>query len=775
MRIWIKILLLAQIFLAFDASSLIVKNVDFSGLHRIEKGTARVYLDINAGDDVSDATIAGAIKRMYRTGYFADVSIDMNESTGKMTVNVVENPIINDIKLSGIKSSAAKTILESISSKNRGIYNKDKIRFDTEFIRASFIKSGNINTTVVPRISYLDKNRVNLFFDIDTGGTITVDRVNFIGNKFYSDYDLHGHMTMSGGNSLRNTVFTSTFAEEKVDMDKDIISYLYMNNGFADFEIKSVSEYSPEVARFAISYLIEEGERYKFADISVGYESDEVKYKIPNKLIKTKSGKIFNKSKIEQTIYKISLYLTSTGLANVVVVPEINKDKENRLVSVKYVIKKSDVFYINRINVSGNDKTHDYVIRRELLIKEGDYYNSSLIRKSKERLIILDFFENVEIKEKHVGKDLIDLDISIKERTRADGINLNAGYTTFGGLIYGADLTVRNIFGRGYSGTVGVTKSIWMSNYGFSITNPKFLNRDLSLSFNINRSEFGSAKAFMPFKSITNSVGVTIGYPILDKLYQYWGFTLQESNFRIKSSLNAPDMYKDMGNYATYGLISHTLAYDGRDHPLLPRSGVMAKLTTSFTGFGIGNQRFIQNDFGIAAYIPLSKTSDWILSFMFYGGHIQGLGKDVMFQNRYAVGYMNMRGFYFMGLGPHIGTVGADGSTSYFFTGIRGNTYAVLSTDLAIPLPIPREYNIRFTIFSDVGTSFGVDGPNSIINSKGLREFVADSISPRVSVGAGITWISPIGPIRVDYAQPIVYERYDNLQTFRITFTILPF
>ncbi len=754
------------------ANAIIVNNIQIEGIERIEKHTVLTYLDIKNGDDVNDDLLSKGLSRLYATKFFADVAITMNDNT--VIIKIKENPIIADVKFNGIKTSIAKSLKSEMHTKDRGIYSKDNIKFDTESIKSFFVKSGSLNVTVIPRVKVLDKNRVEIIFDVDEGNQAQVDDVLFVGNKEFSDFSLIKKLSLRGVLWWDLFSYGNVYDEQKIEYDKDLIKNLYLDNGYADFKFNSViAEYNKEVSRFVLSYFMSEGEVYTFGESKIdsqieGFSSD----KLPLDLIESIKNKQYDNSKITKTIRNISDFLANRGFVNAQITPIITKT--DRIADISYLIRPSNIAYISKIEISGNYKTHDHVIRREMLLSEGDLYRTDLIALSKRRILMLDFFDDVTIIEKPVDKNTIELEISIKERTRADGINLNAGYTTLGGIIYGIGLTKKNLFGRGYSGSIQFQNSIFLSQYSASVTNPRLFNSDLSLTLEASYTTFGSALANLPFNNTTRSIGARIGYPITEKLYQYWGLRLQDDSLAISANIGST-LYAQMSNYAISDVVSHTLVYDDRDHPLLPTSGFIARMTNSLSGFtGIGGQKYISNDFAFAFYTP-TINSDFILLLAFQGGHVQGLGGDqVLFQNRYSVGYQNFRGFYYMGLGPRVQSTDSDGNVSYFYGGLKGNTYAVGTVELSIPLPIPKEHMVRGSFFCDFGTSFGYDG-QAYYKGSTKTESVVDTASLRLAVGFGLTWIGPIGPIKIDFAQPLLHESYDQLQMFRITFQPGPF
>ncbi len=774
-----KIITLGLLILfSIQANATQVKKIEINGLDRIETSTVLNYLDIKINQDINDYDLSEGLKKLYKTKFFSNVTIDFN--LGIIKIDVKENPIIASVLFNGIKSSIAKSLKEAMHTQERGIYSKDNIKFDAESIKMFFIKSGSLTATITPRVKVLDKRRVEIIFDVDEGNIAQVDKVIFIGNSFFNDFSLVKKISLRGRLWWDLFSYGNTYSEEKINADQNTIIEAYMDEGFADFKVTSTTaEYNKEVSQFSLSYFIDEGEKYSFGDSKI--ESKITNFpgsEVPVNLIENKQGKLYQQSKINNTIKNINKFLSNKGLLNAKIIPIITK--KDQVASIIYEIQPINVSYIDKIEISGNYKTHDAVIRRELLIAEGDLYRDELIKQSKDKLYMLDYFDNVEIKEKYTSKGTVELEIAITERTRSDGINLSAGYASIGGLIFGVGLTKNNLFGRGYNASVGFTKAIFMTQYSATFTNPRFLDKDISLSFTVSNTQFGSPSINLPFSSVTTALGVSVGYQVVERLYQYWGFTFQEnrlaidtgSTSRLGNGTSLPNgiaLYNAMSNYALADILSHTLVLDHRNSHLLPTKGFLAKFTNSLSGYtGIGGQKYIQNDLSMAFYTP-TINEDFILTVAFQGGTIQGIGDSVLWQNRYAVGYYNFRGFSFLGVGPAV-EINSNGS-NFYQSGIKANNYAVGSIELSFPLPIPKEHMVRAYAFCDFGTAFGFDGQSQYNGGASNTERIIDNSALRLAVGVGFTWIGPIGPIRIDYAQPILFQPYDILQQFRITFT----
>lgn len=771
--------ILFTITMPLQATATVIQQIEINGLHRIEKATVLMYLNLSRGENVGEFEVNNAVKRLYSTKYFSNVNIDI-KSDGTLSVTLLENPTINKVILQGAGFGLEKAIREEMQLKPRGVYTKDKVKSDTERIRAIYHKSGKLSASVSPYVQMLDNNKVNVIFDIKPGKTSRIASINFIGNKFFTKKDLKNATSMRK-RSILNFISKSTiFEEDRIDSDKTSLTSLYTNNGFADFKVESsIAEYDEKNNNFAVTYYLDEGKRYRLGNLTMQSEVEDIDpKKIPLKILKIKSKDIYSYQKIQQSTNVIASYIANQGFAVSVIEPVIHKNEETGDIDITFVIKSSNLTYINRITIVGNNLTYDQTIRRELTMREGDLYNAEKIRISRERLEMLGYFSRVEIREKKTEyKDLIDLEIFVEEDRKLLGwAQVGVGYTTFEKFMVFTEITKRNLFGLGYVGSLGFTKSAWQERYSIGFTNPHLLGSDMIFGVDAQFVRFGSRKFFLPFGQRSESFGMRFGYPIKERLFHFINIQhRQDFMFLYSQAYMSSPLWSQIAGDRVSGIIGQGISYDKTDHPFLPTKGFLMQYNENYSGaMGYGNQLFISRELKLAAYVPLYKK-DWILMLSASGGIIQGYGgKDVAFTNRYIVGYYNMRGFGFSGIGPRIASEDANGKVTYSPTGFRGNTYYILTAELIVPLPVPKEYGLRGAFFFDAANLYGVDGITSGFNGNGNKEYIVDSRLLRTAVGFGITWISPMGPIRVDFSKPLQYEPYDNRQTFRILFSVSP-
>ena len=794
-----------------------IKGIDIEGLSRIEKSSVLSKLPVKIGDDIGRSKINEALRKLYATQYFSDISIDIDKS-GILKIIVEENPIVNSIIMGGIPKKQADGIKQEIKLQVRGVYTKEKVKEDSERIKGAFQKSGKLNTTVTPKIEILERNRVNVLFDVFEGEASRVDSVFFLNNELMKDKKILSNLTNKPSSSSGFKFFRGRlFEEDSIDIDKSAIITLYMNNGFADASINYVvSEYEKDTKNFTITFDINEGEKYRFGIISVESKIDGIDMStFDSNVIKINEGDVFRNDLINRTITAISDNLTDYGYAFVKIDPIISKDKNKNIINIKFIIVSAFSVYVKKINILGTTRTHDYVIRRELLIKEGDLYSRKLVNKSRARLQILGYFDMVEIKEKKTEvNDMIELDVIVKDRKQTGNISFSIGYSTYEAFMLSAGISKANIMGRGYGGSISAMLSLWRRTLSLGFNNPHFLGTNLSMGFdivynNINPiTSFGSIGFLPPYIMNSIMLAIRMGYPIYERLYHSWALQYRFDDVGIKSGSNVGSLYQDQLQQTNMSTsISHTLSYDKRDNGILPTRGYVLSITQNIALPLPYQFQYLSHDFYGALFIPI-KSDKWVLSLIAKGGTIFDYQHgNVPYQYRYSLGYYNMRGFYYAGVGPHIITDTYDPiegeviSEPMSYVGLRGNNYYVFSAELRMPTPLPKQYGLSFVAFIDTGASFGINGvpmgtgfmrdpndPDKFIcdpdhpycgqdpndPSKFTSEYVVDSPLPRVAIGGGILWMSPMGPIRLEFSYAAFKQYYDVPLVVRLHFSAMP-
>lgn len=750
MRIISVILLLSLLVFeaSFAASGGTIQKIVIQNNQRVESSTITSYIKLKVGQSFSQDKINESLKEMYATELFSNVSITMEYNT--LVIKVQENPIINKIGFEGNKRITDETITGQILLKPRSVYTKSKVQSDVLTIQDLYRKSGRYATTVEPKIVTLDQNRVDLVFEIDEGSKASVKKIFFIGNKRFSSDTLR--KTISTKESHWYTFYSSndSYDPDRVSYDKELLRKFYTSKGYADFNVSSVtSEITEDKESFILNFSIDEGEKYKFGDIKLDSQLPDVNINTFTKEIKTKKGDIFNSVLIEDTIDKITNHLNDIGFAFVEVTPDYHRDSASRIMGITYKVKEGPKVYIGKIHIFGNERTLDKVIRREVRVAEGDPYNAAKIRRSQQRIQNLGFFDKVDVKtEQGDEPDRANVNIEVGERPTGE-LNFGTGYSTTEGMLGNASIRERNLLGNAQDVRLFVQKSARGDQVDLSFTEPYFMDRDLSTGFNLYNITRDN-KDESSYSSKTSGGMITGTYSISENLRHTLKYSL--STVDITDIQPGASIYvqEQKGRNIT-SLVGHTLMYDRRDNKFDPTDGYYLSFSQDAAGVG-GDSKFFRNEARAGYYKPVIRE-DIVFNTSARGGYITGWGGEhVRINDRFFVGGSNLRGFRDAGIGPRdIASTDALG----------GNIYYTGTVGFSFPLGLPEELGFKGETFVDAGTLYDAD----IVSTS-----VRDQSSLRASAGVGVSWTSPLGPIRIDIAQPFMKESYDKSQQVRFDF-----
>ncbi len=724
-----------------------IRDIVVQGNRRIETPTILTYMKVQPGEPFADDKIDQSLKALYATGLFADVT--MRREGNDLIVRVVENPIINRIAFEGNRKMKEENLLQEIQLKPRQVYTRAKVQADLQRVLTVYRRSGRFAATVEPKVIQLPENRVDLVFEINEGATTGINTIRFIGNKKYSDGTLRDAISTKETAWWRILSSSDTYDPDRLTYDRELLRRFYLAHGYADFRVTTaVAELSPQRDGFYITFVIEEGERYKFGKLSItsrirGIDGEEFM-----SAIQMSEGDWYDADLLEKSIEEITYRLGTRGYAFVDVRPDIDRDRNGHIIGVNFVINEAPRVYVERINVTGNVRTLDKVIRREMRLAEGDAFNAAKVRRSRQRIRGLGFFDKVDIEEAPgAAQDKVALNVKVEEKSTGE-LSFGAGYSTTDSLLADIGIRERNLLGRGQDLRLGFVLSGRRQQADLGFTEPYFLDREMAAGVDIftrrldlqDRSGYNqSSSGFIP----------RLTYPITESLSQQVGYTLRQDRIYDVDPGAAFIIQQSVGNAVTSSL-NQALTYDRRDDKLEPTKGYIIKFGNDVAGLG-GNQRYLRFLLEGTYYYPFSDT--WVLSAGSTFGTIFGYGgKDVRITDRYFLGGDNLRGFALGGAGPRDIPSG---------NSVGGNNLMTNRLQLSFPLGLPNELGILGRTFVDGGMLFGVDGQTSTIE---------DTKTYRMSVGVGVSWKSPFGPIAVDLGYPVMKEHFDKKELFRFTF-----
>ena len=725
----------------------VVRQILVQGNERIEPSTVESYLTVRVGDAYDAQKIDESIKSIYATGLFDDVTIDPQGDV--LVVKVVENPIINRIAFEGNKRLDTKVLEAEIQLRPRVVYTRARVQNAVNRILELYRRNGRYAAKVEPKIIELDQNRVDLVFEISEGPTTGVGGINFIGNEHYSDSTLRGVIQTRESAWYRFLTNDDTYDPDRVSFDEELLRRFYGARGYADFQVVStVAELTPDGREFYITFTVEEGPQYKFGDISVETTFKDLNTEQLVAMAQSLKGDTYDADLIEATVQAFTDEIGRQGYAFVSVEPSLKKNPETLTVDVTYQINEGRKVYVERIDVSGNLRTLDEVIRREFRLAEGDAFNTALLRRSQQRLRNLGFFEKVDVTtEQGSAPDKVVIKVKVTEKSTGE-LSFGAGFSTQDGLLGDIRLTEHNLLGRGQDLSANLTVSQRRQSIDISFTEPYFLDRDLAAGFDLFRTRTDFQRESSYDETSTGGT-LRMGYPLTENLRHSVRYTLRADEIQNVDDSASIFIQDEEGERST-SLVGQTLSYDRRDVRFLPSEGYYLRLDQDLAGLG-GDNKFIRHE--VRGEYYYSIVPDVVFSLTGSSGYIRGYGgEDVHLSNRFFIGGNNLRGFAYGGVGPR------DNETD---DRLGGNLYYVGSAEVRFPLGLPEELRIFGRAFVDAGSLRDIDvsGP-TLDQSDGLR----------VGSGVGLSWLSPLGPLSINFAVPVKKEDKDNTEFFMLSF-----
>lgn len=798
-----------------------IRSVVVRGNERLEPETVRSYIDLRPGDRYDRERGDIALKSLYATELFADVQIRFND--GELAIDIRENPVINRIILEGNKRLKEDKIREEIRLAPRQIFTRSKARADVARILELYRRSGRFGANVEPKIVQLDQNRVDVVFEMTEGPKSKVRQINIVGNKEYSDGQLRGEMATKQARWFKIFTSNDTYDPDRLAFDQQKLRQFYLTQGYADFRVVSaVAELTPDRRDFIVTYVVEEGDRYKFGEIGLESQIRDIKADQFKALITIKKDDWYNAKRVEDTVEGLTETAGLLGYAFADVRPSFDRDKEAKTMSVNFVINEAPRVYVERIDINGNTITKDKVIRREFRLAEGDAFNSIKVKRSRDRINSLGFFqEKFEVEQKPGSTpDKIILEANLEEKATGE-LQVSAGFSSLERFILNLSIRQRNFRGMGQELRTGVNYSSFSKSIEAGFTEPYLFGRNLALAGDVFRRDYNPFARFndnnQAYRQSTTGFQIRTGIP----LTEYWSastrYGLSQENVNLSD-----DYFNDTDNSGfiednertiancvfsiftceafgkyTVSSLGYTLAFDNLDNRLRPSRGHRLVFNQDVAGVGTG-VKYIRTRINADKFWGLG--SGFVFSIGGELGHITGWGGDrVRLTDRYFLGEPQLRGFDIRGVGPRSirrainadGTIGGtleDAQGTGNDISLGGKAYYLGRVELELPLGSGgRELGLRPSLFADVGalwnpsgklrgftciadtSTAGVATPagSKCPRSGAIEEFYGDTPKPRVSVGAGVNWNSPFGPFRIDIAKALTKAEGDDTQLFQ--------
>ena len=746
----------------------VVREIRVEGNRRVEPETVRSYLQISVGDAFDDGKIDRSLRALFATGLFYDVQIDRDGSA--LVVHVKENPVVNQVAFEGNSEVDTDTLQTEVQLKPRSVFTRARAQADVQRILDVYRRQGRFAAAVEPKLIELEQNRVNVVFEITEGSATKVKGISFVGNYAFSDSQLRDIISTTQQSWLDFLKGTSIYDPDRLNLDRELLRQYYLKNGYADARVTAANaELDRDGSGFYITFAIEEGELYRFGEVRIESSLASVNPDSLRGELLTDPGDLYNGADIDKTVEKLTLAIAEQGYAFARVRPRAQPDIATRTIGLVYVVDEGPRVYIERINVVGNTRTKDFVIRREFRLAEGDAYNPLLVDRAKKRLQALGLFKSADVKRRPgSAPDRVILDVEVVEQSTGE-LSFGAGYSTSEGVIGDITIAERNLFGNGQYLRLKLAGSVERLQVDIGFTEPRFLDMNLSAGIDLFHKEIDQTDT-SGFSSRKTGASPRLGFPLSENLWMQTSYTFSRdeifdvdpfASFAIREACGWDGVRCTASEYYT-SAIGTSLTYDARNHPRNPTRGFYLQGTTDFAGVG-GDVQYVRVGAEARGYYPITEKLTFVGRVI--GGHITGWGgDDPRLIDLFFKGGETIRGFDRAGFGPRDLNTG---------DALGGSTYWAATAEVRFPIPlVPDDLGISGAVFADAGSLFGAgegakNAPQLCKPFNVKNVCLADDETVRSSVGLSLLWNSPLGPLRLDYAHVLTKEFYDEEQAIR--------
>jgi len=794
------------------AAAQTVSSVVVEGNRRVEAETIRSYFKPGPGGRLDSGSIDDALKALYATGLFQDVRI--NQAGGRIVVTVVENQVIGRVVFEGNKKVKDEQLSSEIQSKARGTFSRAMVQSDAQRIAEIYRRSGRYDVHVEPQIIEQPNNRVDLIFKVTEGAKTGITSINFVGNNAFSSYRLTDVIKTRQSNLLSFLSGADVYDPDRVEADRDLLRRFYLKNGYADVQVvAALTEYDPSAKGFIVTFTIEEGQQYHVGSVQFRSSISSLDGNSLAGLSRVSVGSVYNAEALEKSVEEMQIEASRRGFAFAVVRPSGERNFEARTVAITFAIDEGPRSYIERINVRGNTRTRDYVIRREFDIAEGDAYNRALVDRAERRLKNLDYFKTVKITtEQGSSSDRVIINVDLEEKSTGE-FSVSGGYSTSDGALGEVSVSERNLFGKGLYGKVAVQYGQYAKGITLSFVEPYLLDYRIAFGIDVFARE-QEANNYVSYNTKTYGVSPRLGFQLREDLTLQLRWSVYDQQISLPSYLsncnnilgpgfnptaafvanppnaaaaaaiaagNSSGAFTSLNNCYSDGESSlpirrelaegakltsapgYTLTFNTLDNNKNPTSGLLVDWREDFAGAG-GDVHYLKSSADLKYYQPL--VSDLVGLIHLQGGILNQIGNDSLrMLDHFQMGPQLVRGFAPNGIGPRDITVGTTDDA------LGGTKYWGASAELQWPFWfLPKEVGLKGAVYADAGALWDYKGPTSWAQTGEVGAYAMqfdNQYLVRTSAGVGVIWASPFGPLRFDYAVPITKSPYDHVQQFR--------
>jgi outer membrane protein insertion porin family len=758
----------AMLFIALLASPLSAETItaiEVRGNRTVEADVVRSHVKLAPGNAYDAAKVSQSIKALFATGLFAHVTIERRGTS--LVVKVAENPIVSGVLLEGNAAVDKAKLEEQVELKPRARYTDAKGHADALRLREHYRRLGRLATTVEPSVTYQSDGRVEVTYVIKEGAVTKIDAIRFMGNRAFTEAQLRDVVSTSQSGWLDILKTAAFYDPERIEQDKDLLRRHYLKQGFPDARVVSAEAVqNSQGTGYTITFTLEEGERFTFAPASIesslrGADPERLK-----DLVAVKPGSAYSQEAIEKSVEKMTLALSDQGLAFAQVKAAPKRDADGHTIAIAFRVEEGPRIFVERIDIVGNKKTQDFVIRREFRVAEGDAVNAFLLESGRRRVLALGFFKSVALK-RRLGSapDKVNITIEVVEQETIS-FAIGVGYSTSEGIVGDTSISENNLFGSGQALRLKISGSLVRLQAELGFTEPRFLGTNVAAGFDLFYKDVDYTQQ-ASYMSQRIGGDLRLRYPLSDEWSAGVNYTFARNklyNVGDAASIAIKEAVPGWPNatsttYYTSSL-GYSLAYDTRDNKKRPSTGVYYTVAQDLAGLG-GDVRYVRTVAELRGYYPV--TDEITAVGRATGGVISGWGgQDVRLLDLFYKGGETVRGFATAGIGPR-DVLSANQDA------LGGRMFYSTTAELLFQLPgVPQDMGLRGAVFADAGSLWGVNGTAAT-----LPGLAGNTAAPRASVGIGLAWDSPIGALRADYAIPLVKQPSDKLQPF--SFGLMPF
>ncbi len=739
------------------AQSFSISTIEINGNQRIEDATVLSFLNIPRGQPVSAAQLNDAFQRLQRSGLFE--SVDIVPAGNRLIVTVKEFPTINRVNIEGNKRLKDEDLLPLLQSQSRRVYNPSTAEADAQTLSEGYRQAGRIAATVTPRIIPRSNNRVDLVFEVAEGRVVEVERISFVGNRNYSDRRLRRVVESKQAGLFRTVIASDTFIADRIAFDRQLLRDFYLSRGYVDFQVLSAS---PELTRerdaFFVTFKVQEGQQFKFGEITTTSDLAEIDVDEFQSVSKIKPGKTYSPARIENTITRMERLAIQKGFDFIRVEPRVTRNDADLTLDIEFIVTRGPRVFVERIDIEGNATTLDRVVRRQFRTVEGDPFNPREIRDAAERIRALNYFSTADVNTREgSGPDQVVVDVDVEETTTGS-LGFGVSFGSEAGVGFNVSFSERNFLGRGQRLGFSFDTGSDTQDTSLSFVEPAFLGRDLALGLNVYYRTTDSE--FANYDTLNVGFEPSLEFPVSENGRLRLNYRLSRDSIKNVDRTQTAGVFDtstilqlEEGSRYTSAL-GYQYSYDTRRTGLNPNAGVLLRFGQQFGGIG-GGQQFINTSGLVSAETKVAREEVTLRAEFEFGAQTMLTGNSRITE-RFFIGGRRLRGFDTDGLGPRDLVSGNRDA-------LGGNYFAVARLEAEFPVGLPEEYGISGGAFFDVGSVWGLDNVNS------QTGVVDDSLNLRATIGVSVFWDTQIGPLRFNFSRALKKETYDRERSFDLT------